>query len=98
MGCRHHKLIYASSYDRGLQHLLKIWPEVVKKYPDATLDVFYGWNLFDTAFRNNPERMNWKDRMNEQMKSIGVDMPIIIMQGSVKSFNTYMIDSVKKVE
>ena len=39
-----------------------------------------------------------QERMNEQMKSIGVDMPIIIMQGSVKSFNTYMIDSVKKVE
>ena len=39
-----------------------------------------------------------QDRMNEQMKSIGVDMPVIIMPGSVKSFDTYMIDSVKKVE
>ncbi len=72
MVSRQHKLFWASSYDRGLQHLLKMWPEVVKKFPDATLDIYYGWNLFIAGYRNNPERMNWKDRMDEQMKYKGI--------------------------
>ena len=71
-GSRHHKVIYASSYDRGLQHLLKMWPKIIEKYPDATLDIYYGWNLFLTAYRNNPERMDWKDRMDKQMEQKGI--------------------------
>ena len=35
--------IYASSYDRGLQVLLNIWPAVKKQFPKATLDIYYGW-------------------------------------------------------
>jgi len=35
--------IYASSPDRGLIRLLELWPRVLEKYPEATLDVFYGW-------------------------------------------------------
>lgn len=69
---RQHKLIYASSYDRGLQHLLKMWPEVVKKYPDAELHIYYGWKLFENAFRGNPERMNWKERMDKAMEYKGI--------------------------
>jgi len=72
MVSRQHKLIWASSYDRGLMHLLKMWPKVIEKYPDATLDIYYGWNLFLTAFRTNPERMNWKERMDKQMEQKGI--------------------------
>lgn len=72
MASRQHKLFWGSSYDRGLQHLLKMWPDVVKKFPNAELHIYYGWKLFDQAFRTNPERMNWKDRMNEQMKHKGI--------------------------
>lgn len=35
--------IYASSYDRGLEVLLGIWPAVKKEFPLATLDIYYGW-------------------------------------------------------
>jgi len=38
-----HHFIYASSPDRGLINLLRLWPEVLAMYPDATLDIFYGW-------------------------------------------------------
>ena len=37
-----------------------------------------------------------QERMNEQMKVIGVDIPIIIMPSGVKSFNTYMAESIKE--
>jgi len=36
--------IYASNYGRGLEVLLDVWPKVKKKYPQATLDIYYGWN------------------------------------------------------
>ena len=72
MAFRRHKLFWASSYDRGIQHLLKMWPKIIEKFPDATLSVYYGWNLFESAYRTNPERMNWKDRMDEQMKQKGI--------------------------
>jgi len=42
-----HRMIYTSSYDRGLEHLLKMWPEIRKEVPDAELHVFYGWNTYD---------------------------------------------------
>lgn len=34
--------IYASNYARGLIHLLRIWPRVLEKFPEATLHVAYG--------------------------------------------------------
>ncbi len=37
------KFVYSSSPDRGLINLLKIWPEIRKKIPDAELHIFYGW-------------------------------------------------------
>lgn len=55
-----HKVIYASSYDRGLECLLEMWPEIRKLVPDATLDVYYGWNSFDAVHKQNPEQMKWK--------------------------------------
>lgn len=69
---RQHKLLWSSSYDRGLQYLLYMWPDIKQKYPDATLDVAYGWDLFDKAFGNNPERMQWRDSINTLMQQDGI--------------------------
>lgn len=64
---------YFSSYDRGLDILLfHIWPKVKEKHPDAELHVAYGWDLFKTAYANNPERQEWMERMNKQMKALDV--------------------------
>lgn len=67
-----HLLVYGSSYDRGLEHLLKMWPEIRKAVPDARLRVFYGWNLFDVAYHDNPERMAWKEKINNLMEQDGI--------------------------
>lgn len=71
------KMIYASSYDRGLDHLLKMWPSIKKGVPDATLDIYYGWNLFDSMYAPggvaaNPERMEWRERMVKLMEQPGI--------------------------
>jgi|694.fasta_scaffold54754_5 glycosyltransferase involved in cell wall biosynthesis len=38
-----HSCIYGSNYARGLEILLDLWPTVKKEFPDATLDIYYGW-------------------------------------------------------
>ena len=66
------KLIYMSSYDRGLEWLLQMWPEIKKQVPDVTLDIYYGWNLFDAIHANNPERQAWKKKINGMMEQEGI--------------------------
>jgi glycosyltransferase involved in cell wall biosynthesis len=34
---------YFSAYYRGLEALLAMWPKIREAVPDATLDVYYGW-------------------------------------------------------
>ena len=65
-----HRIIYTSSHVRGLEHLYTIWPEVKKAVPDATLDVYYGWESFINVNKDNPERMAWKDKMIEWEKNL----------------------------
>ena len=67
-----HKLWWQSSYDRGILYLLKLWPKIKEKFPDATLDICYGWNLFLKAYQNNPERMKWMDKVSELMTQDGI--------------------------
>ena len=67
-----HAMIYGSSYDRGVEHILKMWLDVRKAVPDATLTIFYGWNLFDIGYRDNPERMAWKEKINKLMEQPGI--------------------------
>lgn len=67
-----YKLFYGSSYDRGLDILLNLWPRIIKRFPLATLDIAYGWDLFIAGYRDNPERMDWMNRMNKLMKQKGI--------------------------
>lgn len=66
------RIVYGSSYDRGLEHLLKMWPAIRREVPDAELRIFYGWNLFDVAWGDNPERQAWKEKMNKLMEQEGI--------------------------
>ena len=65
-------MVYGSSYDRGLEHLLKMWPDIKKEVPKAELRIFYGWELFDIGYKDNPQMMAWKDKINELMKQDGI--------------------------
>jgi len=66
------KMFWGSSYDRGMFHLLKLWPQVKEKIPGATLDICYGFNLFLKSYANNPYMMKWHDEMVELMKQDGI--------------------------
>lgn len=69
---KHHRLFWGSSYDRGLQYLLYMWPDIKMAYPDAELSICYGWNLFVTANQHNPERMEWKKSVDTLMQQPGI--------------------------
>ena len=64
------KIIYTSSHVRGLAYLYKKWPEIKKRVPGATLDVYYGRETYDAVHRGNPERMQWMDGMIQQAKDL----------------------------
>lgn len=69
---KNHNLFYGSSYDRGLDILLNMWPAIRKAVPDAQLHIAYGWDLFLVGYRDNPERMAWKDMIDKAMKQHGI--------------------------
>ena len=69
---RNKKLFWGSSYDRGLENLLFIWPDIKEKHPDSELHICYGWDLFLKTNSNNPERMAWYERMRVAMDQDGV--------------------------
>ncbi len=64
--------LYSSSYDRGLEHLLKIWPDVVKAVPKAQLHIFYGWKLFEQFYRDNASSMSWMKKIEKMMEHKGI--------------------------
>lgn len=69
---RRHKLFWGSSYDRGLDILLFMWDDIIKKHPKAELHICYGWDLFIKAAGNNPERMKWKESVDAMMGQKGI--------------------------
>jgi glycosyltransferase involved in cell wall biosynthesis len=64
-----HSIGYFSNYARGLYILLKIWPNIINIYPDATLDICYGRQTWGTM---SNEDLNTVVELIEKYKSIGV--------------------------
>lgn len=69
-----HRIIYMSSHIRGLALLYDIWPDVRKAVPDATLDIYYGWESYVQMNHNNPGNqpggMNWMRTMQTWEKKL----------------------------
>jgi hypothetical protein len=49
-----------------------LWKDIKAQVPDATLDIYYGWNLYDKSHANNPQMMKWKDMMVELNRNIDI--------------------------
>src|SRR3990167_3616003 len=65
-------MFYSSSPDRGLPFLLLHWKEVRKAVPDAELNIYYGFEVYDAIHANNPARMEWKNQVLTMMKQDGI--------------------------
>lgn len=65
------KCVYASSPDRGLDVLLEMWPEIIKKAPDAHLHVFYGFSpTYDKLHANNDRMIEFKEVTLKKMEDL----------------------------
>ena len=63
------QIMYASSYDRGLDNLLEMWPKIKKAVPEAKLNIFYGWNTFDSLMnaRAGTQQGQWMQDHKSKM-------------------------------
>lgn len=66
------KIVWGSSYDRGLEHFLDIYEKVKREVPDVEASVFYGWQGFDKAHAGKDREMAWKAAMIKRMEDLGV--------------------------
>lgn len=67
------RIIYASSYNRGLETILKAWPEIKKAVPKASLHIFYGWQVYDKFVQEGLiNEDGWKKRMVGMMSQTDV--------------------------
>lgn len=67
-----HRCGFFSSYDRGLEGLLDIWPDVRREILDAELHIAYGWDLFLKLRGHVKKYKDWYFQMVEKMKQPGI--------------------------
>ena len=59
--------MYASSPDRGLHWVLEAFPEIKRRVPQATLDVFYDWQGFYRNVRGGDTETSFRLRYCKEM-------------------------------
>jgi len=68
-----HRIIYASSYDRGLDLILNNWAEIRKAVPDAEIHCYYGMNTYEQYVKNGLIRDDgWMEQMQRLFSQEGV--------------------------
>jgi len=67
------RIIYASSYDRGLETILQNWTTIRESIPDAEIHCYYGWNTYlDYMRRGLLKDDGFYDRIQKLFKQEGV--------------------------
>lgn len=69
---KRYKVFYGSSYNRGLETILEMWPEIRKAEPLAELHICYGWQTFDSLLSHNPYWQEWKRKIEVMMQQDGI--------------------------
>lgn len=62
---------YFSAYYRGLECLLGMWPRIRAAVPDATLDVYYGWESW-VGLEGEDDFYHRMEALFEELKTHGV--------------------------
>lgn len=81
------KLIYASSPDRGLLTLLKIFPKAKEIVPDLELHCFYGIDNIEKLIDFNPRFSHYKGFVDKLLKAI--KQPGVYWRGRVSQKELY---------
>jgi len=81
-----YRVIYSSSPDRGLHHLLRLWPLVTKEIPEAELHVYYDiktWLKMDADMAENGLENITRDRADFIRNYLSKNEPGVIFHGGV---------------
>jgi glycosyltransferase involved in cell wall biosynthesis len=62
---------YFSAYYRGLECLLDMWPRIREAVPEATLDVYYGWESW-VALEGEDDFYHRMEKRFKELKSVGL--------------------------
>ena len=70
----HCQLLYSSWPSSGLELILEVWPEVVRRAPCAVLNVYYGFDMWwaTALYRHDPGFIQWRRRMEALLEQPGV--------------------------
>ena len=92
-----HRFIYASTYERGLEPILRYtWPKIKKEIPDATINIFYGMNrLSKTPLGKRLHELFKQDGVKEHGR---VDLKEIARQKALSGFHLYVSNSPTEID
>jgi hypothetical protein len=92
-----HRFIYASSYDRGLEPLLKYtWPKIRRAFPDASFHIFYGMNrLAKTPLGQRLVKLFEQPGIHEHGR---IDLEEIARQKAKSGFHLYVSNSETEID
>lgn len=66
-------MVYSSCPSRGLLHILREWSFIKDEVPDATLDIYYGWNkAFELAMAHHPEAQRLYTEIEKLRRAPGI--------------------------
>jgi glycosyltransferase involved in cell wall biosynthesis len=91
------RFIYASSYERGLEKILKYcWPYIRKNIPDAELHCFYGMQISSPVLKNKINKLFTEtDGVYDHGR---VDISEIIKEKQKSSFHIYLTDCPSEID
>ena len=69
---RPHSAVCMSAHERHLLAFVDIWPRIRKEVPDATLDLFYGYDEWKKMGAASAEQIRYFDRKRPMLEAMGV--------------------------
>jgi predicted O-linked N-acetylglucosamine transferase (SPINDLY family)/glycosyltransferase involved in cell wall biosynthesis len=66
-------LINTSSADRSLEAFIDCFEEIEKQVPNVKAQWAYGWGVWDSFYSSDAQKLQWKTKMQERMKELGIE-------------------------
>ena len=80
-GDRAPRCIYSSQPNRGLDVLLEVWPEIRQRVPEAELDVYYGWEVYDQIAERSHQMRGYRVLLDHLLDRAGGEAGGVLMRG-----------------
>src|SRR5208283_5270940 len=76
-------LVNTSSADRSLEAFVDCFEQIKQQVPGAKAQWAYGWGVWDSFYASDAQKLQWKTRMQERMKELGVEERGRISHGEI---------------